>query len=1018
MKKYFIFIILLCTMFVCAIEGYAAKYAMYLDPYSTEWSDTWCYVWAPKSSSTNYYYATEAIAAVKAEIDEYGWLKAEFETDSTVFDVYFCSNEITNSIYYSNSYAAGTNNLYQGITESTYFVIDNQMLKKSEFRPLNIVESNTFNLHVTTAGTLGNVIMSYIDDWGDVAKLTITGSLNKQDMKYFARMTYLQELDLSGTDISLIASCTGLKRLKKVVLPSSVTTVADSAFYGCVLLDDDLLLDNVETIGNFSFFNCNNIDTLSLPKCKTAGNGAFAFANYYNYWNTTGSNISYTDRGLKTIDMPIATDIGRSCFAACGRLEKINIPLAETIGLAAFHNCIALKEIDIHSATNIGDVAFGCYYNFNPQLSKVILSDELATIPSYCFYNAKNLTDINIPQKLKQINDYAFYDCKIRNVVLPEGTTTVQAGNFTHSDSITLPSTITTFASYSSEWKHVFSYLTPPPSLGFVTNSGNNFEDMTLHVPAYCLSAYKLNDYWYRFGKITAIEGNLDAINITGDFTFYTTDGIVDKAAMTIYSGGKLTTSADKTIYLGQYTQHIGTTSSYSWDYSKENGSYVLDENNNYISIYSKSIANTGSLMALSSLAADNAEWLITATANRWNFISLPFDVNIADITTQAGIKWVIREYNAQNRASQTGDTWQNVATDGVLSANKGYILYCNSAAVFTFPAANETRQNIFSIADQQVALEHYEADYPQNMSWNLIGNPYPCFFDIKKTDFIAPMTMWNGRGYTAYSPLDDDYILRPAEAFFVQAPEDADAIIFDKSGRNMETSYTVSTYEYNNRTSMPARREHNSITDRLIFNFIVGNTDYSDRARIVFNEQASTDYELLRDAAKMMSTDDVIPQLYVNEQGIHYSICERPMQNGQTILGFHAGAAGEYSLTLDAHSDDYIVQLTDNEYNIDFQLDDKPYIFTSQEGDFPERFSISIQQRMPTVFATITTDNSIELNGNQLMVRSSQLSDIRVYSIDGQIIVRRNGTNLDATLAAGVYIVCIDNLCNKVVVK
>lgn len=1017
--KHLLSIALFCSMLLTAIAANAAQYIMYLDPYTTDWADTWCYIFPNKagSSSTSYnYYANTAIAAAKAELDDTGWLKVEFETDATIFDVHFRSNEMTSSIYYTNSYSAGYNNLFQGITESTYFVVENEYLKKTDYRPLTIIESNTFSVHVTTAGSLGNVIMQYITDWTDIAKLTVTGSLNADDMKYFARMTNIQELDLSGTDITTIATCNELSRLKKVVLPSSVTTIADNAFSNDSRLAD-INLDNVETIGNYAFSGCNSITSLTLPKCQALGNGAFAL--YYRTYQSEYVSTCYTDRGLISIDLPNAKSLGNWCFGACGRLEQINIPLVETIGYDAFCNCIALTQIDISSATNIEYAAFGFYPSLTPSLRKVVLSDDLESIPEFCFYYAKYLENINFPRKLKTIHNYAFYSVKISHALLPEGLTSVESYNFNYSDTITLPSTLTTFKSYYLQWKHIYSYLIQPLALSFITNLNNSFDNDTLHVPAFSVSTYKLDDYWYRFGKIVALDEDLNKINITGDFTFYTTGGIAEKADMIIYPNGQLTTSADQTINLGQYTQYIGTSTSYRHDIARdENNNYMYDDNGNYVYVYSKAVDNTGTLLANSPLTADNAVYLINAVANRWIFISLPFDVNIEDISCTDNAKWVIREYNSTNRALGTGETWQNVATDGVLKAYKGYILYCNAQSVFSFPAANETRQNLFAVDNQQVNLTQYEAEYLQNRNWNLVGNPYPCFFDIKMTDFTAPMTMWNGRGYTAYSPLDDEYILRPAEAFFVQAPQGTSSITFSKAGRNTETTYTVSTYEYNNRSNMQARRITGTNADRRIFNFIVSGNDYSDRARIVFNEQALATYEIEHDAVKMMSSDNSVPQLFVNDEGIHYAICERPMMSGVATLGFHAATAGEYSLYLEAANDDYTINLTDTETGECFELGRTPYTFTSNQGDYPQRFRLSIKQKMPTEIETISTDQQITIDGKTLTIRTPQLSEIALYTLDGKTIVRRYTNEMHFTLAFGTYIVSIDGNQSKVVVK
>ena len=49
------------------------------------------------------------------------------------------------------------------------------------------------------------------------------------------------------------------------------------------------------------------------------------------------------------------------------------------------------------------------------------------------------------------------------------------------------------------------------------------------------------------------------------------------------------------------------------------------------------------------------------------------------------------------------------------------------------------------------------------------MGNPFPSFFNIHYIEYNAPIVVWNGDGYIALSVKDDDYALRPLEAFFTQ---------------------------------------------------------------------------------------------------------------------------------------------------------------------------------------------------------------------------------------------------------
>ena len=708
-----------------------------------------------------------------------------------------------------------------------------------------------------------------------------------------------------------------------------------------------------------------------MPQLLSVGGNAFAAASDYFDRHESSYNSA-----LKIVTMPIVQKISGYAFYGHRNLESVTMPLVNTIGQYAFCNCYALTQVDLSNITNLGEGAFYMYAS-DVNLQSVTLSDELEIIPYQCFYGCDKLTSLTFPSALKEIGNTALP--YLTNVQLPEGLQTVGSGNFLGATSITIPASVTSWASSSSSWTDVYCYVVAPLTFSvFNTSAAAN---MTLYVPAISLAAYKLHDNWYQFGQILPIEGNISELNINSEFLLSTTDGIANKADMTLNYGAALTMSASQSLSLGNYEQDICSSARlYSSD------SYY-DANDNYVRYYYSYMPYTGMLLANSPMTADAVRVNLFVRKGRWNFFSLPFDVNMEDISCRSSWQWVIREYSGANRASGNGETWNNVPANGMLQAYKGYIIYMTDDSDYTYyvlgmPAANNAnKQNIFATNDVAVPLTEYSAEFPQNRSWNLIGNPYPCAFDIRQMDFEAPVTIWNGNGYTAYSPLDDNYMLRPAEGFFVQAPQGTTAITFHKEGRSAVNYVEVSEEEYNNNYyyayyDAPRRAKANNAT-RKVFNFILSNADYSDRARLVLNENASADYELTRDAAKMLSTDKTVPQLYISDNGVRYAINERPAGNGVFYMSAFFGKSGEYSINLQSdEAQNSSIILTDTQTNVATDLTEGGYTFTTEGGTFDNRFVISFVPKMPT-----GVEN----------VQENQVQCTKVLR-DGQLIIIRNG--------------------------
>ena len=158
--------------------------------------------------------------------------------------------------------------------------------------------------------------------------------------------------------------------------------------------------------------------------------------------------------------------------------------------------------------------------------------------------------------------------------------------------------------------------------------------------------------------------------------------------------------------------------------------------------------------------------------------------------------------------------------------------------------------------------------------------------------DFTAPITVWTGSTYKAYSIADDNYALRPMQGFFVQKPEAVDEIIFHKEGRQVTAQIT-------HPANLP-QRTTSQTQNRKIYNLsITSASNMMDETRVVINPTASLSYELTRDAAKFMSMDLQCPvqfsqteenPLYQTEYGFYIcpdSTLKEPLKVPATLNGY-----------------------------------------------------------------------------------------------------------------------------------
>lgn len=731
-------------------------------------------------------------------------------------------------------------------------------LQNSYWREVDVVcegwEPMSLTVTVNSPGTLVNEMLKLLSDWSKVEELTVIGSLNHDDLKFFSRFRRLRTLDLTQTDITTIDGCKDLVKLRTVLLPSTVVNIEDEAFRNCSFLNY-INTPNVVKVGSHAFERCMYLTDINLPNATEIGEYAFMTS------------------GLSSLSLPKAKDIGKYSFSNCHQLKSVNIPEAE------------------------------------------ILRDA-------CFQSCSSLTNVNFPSTLKEIGGYAFQSLHITELILPEGLIKIGYAAFNGCDLsiISIPSTIQVCEynsfSFCGNVKDLYCYAAAPPDTDAFTETC--FSNATLHVPAFSLAAYYSHEKWYRFSQIVPIEGNFKTININQAFTINTYNGLEEKADLNLNHNGHLSINAGSPFRFGTLIQK-----------------QCAAENINSYGI--------STLITSDNVEADNTDIHLRVAKDCWNFISFPFDVNVADIGYPEGTLWVIRKYSGADRAKNLGNTWLNMTDGMTLRAGEGYILHCTNEAAgsveFLFHAVDNGKKNaLFASEDVVTPLSTYTSEYAHNRSWNLVGNPYPAYFDTRAIEHEGVITVYdNSRNksgsYTAYSLIDDEYVLRPNEAFFVQCPEGATGLTFKAEGR-MHDGDNKNQY----------RKPIASNNCRKVYNFILSDDETSDRARLVINEEAGMEYEISRDASKFMSDDITTPQLYVLDNSIRYAIDERPLGNGVITLGARFGHDGNHSIRLHANSaEDMDIILTDHETGYNVNLSEEEYIFTAEAGTCDNRFTVTI---------------------------------------------------------------------------
>lgn len=642
----------------------------------------------------------------------------------------------------------------------------------------------------------------------------------------------------------------------------------------------------------------------------------------------------------------------------CYNLEEINIPeTVKSIGEGAFRECSKITSIVIPDAVeNIRYDAFtGCY-----NLTDVKLPANLKEIEGWAF-NGCSLTELELPSGVKNVRHDAFRGNKLTSLKLNEGLENIEEHAFAENYQLTevlLPSTLRyctndPFWRCSNLKKITTQSVIPSETNSYCPISGVNMSDVTLLVPEISVNLYKLAPGWSEFYSIKSSNMMPENIDVYRDYTMNldtTAFSISEsyKPNVFIHNNSALTISSKSMLSAGQFRMEYGAGMNAFWaDHDYWNWSTPRD-------------FGAQSLIVNGDMRADDVELTLNCQRDRWNFVTFPFNIKVGNIMPlESETRWVIREYSGENRANEDWDnTWVNLTPDVLLQAGKGYAIHCYNPDMenvqFRLVPENDTqRQYLFDSKDKTTALDEYLPlyDFEQNRSWNLVGNPYPSFYDISYMDFTAPITIWNThyQQYRALSPVDDEYVLGPGESFFVQKPVDKDNIIFSNEGRQTRSQKREHVARVKNNAAEQASRQ--------IINIVLSSDNGSDQTRVVLNDKASTAYELDKDATKFAAMNAEQPQVYTVCGNVNYAINERPMQSGIVNLAVHCGADGMYAITLQEDIN-VSVMIEDTEMGTLTPLTaDGGYTFSAKAGDYTDRFVLHFANTADGIIDHIADD-------------------------------------------------------------
>ena len=308
------------------------------------------------------------------------------------------------------------------------------------------------------------------------------------------------------------------KSITSIIIPDSVTTIGNWAFYDCYSLTSVVIPDSVTTIGERAFFSCDSLTSVVITDIAAWCNISFGdnYANPLYY----ASDLYLNNQLVTELVIPdTLTEVKPYAFYKCSSLTSVIIPdSVTTIGSYAFYYCTSLTFAEYGNCKYLGNENnpyLALIETTSDNYSSYTIHGDTKIIAGYAFSYCARMQSIIIPDSVTTIGSTAFEDCtSLTSVVIPDSVTTIGYGAFEDCYSLTsvvIGDSVTTIG-YSA-----FSYCTSLTSV-YYKGTAKEWEEMTIYDFNYALTY--ATRYYY-------VENEADVPTDGGNYWHYDENGNV-----------------------------------------------------------------------------------------------------------------------------------------------------------------------------------------------------------------------------------------------------------------------------------------------------------------------------------------------------------------------------------------------------------------------------------------------------------------------------------------------------------
>lgn len=440
-----------------------------------------------------------------------------------------------------------------------------------------------------------------------------------------------------------------------------------------------------------------------------------------------------------------------------------------------------------------------------------------------------------------------------------------------------------------------------------------------------------------------------------------------------------------------------------------------------------------------------------------YRFFALPDTIKVGSIKFSngmpavSGTDFLVMYYDGEQRTTNGGlqSNWKPLSADSSIWAGNGYNIATAKAKMQELRFELEYDKVMGPDTKQVHVYDYGMNDYrdceitPNNVGWNLVGNPYLYIYEngtgdglvYGKLEIVGDEYVWDNQDNLRYITYFNDKgktyqqdkvsrTLRPFKCFFVQVGDPAN----EEKGLMYVTFNKYKAHNPDRQMVLAQRTPEPSEEQYVAVQLALG--DKTDKMGITIDNAYTTEYEIGRDLEKMMNYG-TLPHVYAyvnNSQKLAFNAV--PEWAAQSVVaGAYFPEAGEYTISLDPNDRPtnrvMAVWLTDMINNVTTNLLLGDYSFYAQRAEQKNRFMIAVE--LAPEISTSTLVSSAD--GVYAYIQQRQMticglaenSVVSVYDALGHLVIQRNTSDASLTEqlpAAGMYLVKVVNAQQKATLK